>query len=220
MSVVPSNPRDPIVTAVVFDLGGVLIDWNPRYLYRSIFGDEARMERFLAEVATPEWNARQDAGRPWDEAIAELTARFPAEAEAIAAYRGRWEEMLGGVFEDTIAILDELRRRGEVRLLALSNWSSETFAIAHARFPFLDWFEALLISGKVGLAKPDPAIFRLFVDRFGLDPRTTVYIDDSPVNVGAAEALGMIGITFTNADALRVELATRRLVEPVTRGRA
>jgi 2-haloacid dehalogenase len=199
------------VSAVVFDLGGVLIDWNPRYLYRSIFPDEAEMERFLAEVTTQEWNALQDAGRPWDEAIAELTARFPAQAEAIAAYRSRWQEMLGEPFQGTVAILDELRR-DDVRVLALSNWSSETFGIARPRYPFLEWFEAVLISGDVGMAKPDPRIFHLLIDRFRLDPPTTVYVDDSPANVAAADALGMVGLRFRDAETLRVDLARLGLV--------
>jgi 2-haloacid dehalogenase len=197
--------NDPPRT-VVFDLGGVLIDWNPRYLYRSLFdGDDAAMERFLAEVCTQEWNVRQDAGRPWAEAIEELTARFPMERERIAAYRERWDEMLGGAMEPTVEILSDLRRAG-VRLLALSNWSSDTFAVARPRYPFLGWFEGLVISGDVGVAKPDPAIFRILLDRFGLDPAATVYIDDAAANVAAAAELGMRAIRFEDATSLRASL--------------
>jgi 2-haloacid dehalogenase len=201
-------------------LGGVLIDWNPRYLYRSLFdGDDVAMERFLTEVCSPAWNVRQDAGRPWAEAIHELTARFPEERERIAAYRGRWEEMLGGAIEPTVEILSDLRRRG-VRLLALSNWSSDTFAVARPRYPFLEWFEGLLISGDVGLAKPDPAIFHELIDRFGLDPAATVYIDDAAANVAAAAALGMAAVRFEDAASLRAALERMGLLAALAPGRA
>jgi 2-haloacid dehalogenase len=218
-------PDDPemqvnnVPTTVVFDLGGVLIDWNPRYLYRSLFdGDEAAMERFLAEVCSPEWNVRQDAGRAWAEAIDELSARFPEERERIRAYRERWEEMLGGAIEPTVEILAELRSRG-VRLLALSNWSTDTFAVARPRYPFLEWFEGLVISGDVGMAKPDPAIFRYLIDRFGLDPATTVYIDDVVTNVTAAAALGLHAIRFQDAASLRPALERLGLLATAAAGR-
>jgi 2-haloacid dehalogenase len=194
------------ITAVAFDLGGVLIDWNPRYLYRKIFGaHEAAMERFLAEVFTQEWNAMQDAGRSFDEGIAELLAAFPDRADLIAPYQIRWREMLGGAFDGTVAILLELRRAG-IRTYALSNWSAETFPQAKPMYPFLEGMDGILISGEVKLSKPDPAIFRLFLERFHLAPQDTLYIDDNQPNVTVAETLGMTARRFVDADRLRADM--------------
>jgi 2-haloacid dehalogenase len=194
------------ITSVVFDLGGVLIDWNPRYLYRKLFGvDEAAMERFLAEVCTPEWNSRFDAGRPFAEGVAELAAAHPDQAELIRDYALRWEEMLGDAFEGTVAILRELRRAG-FRTYALSNWSAETFPVTRPHYPFLDEMDGILISGEVKVGKPDPAIFREFLRRFDLTPGRTVYIDDWRRNVATAASLGMVAVQFVDAARLREDL--------------
>ena len=194
------------ISAVAFDLGGVLIDWNPRHLYRKLFGpDEAAMERFLAEVCTQEWDAGLDAGRPFAEGVAELVAAHPDQAELISAFQLRWLEMLGEAFEGTVAILRELRRAG-FRTYALSNWSAETFPVARSRYSFLDEMDGILISGEVKLAKPDPAIFRHFLARFSLTAETTVFIDDRESNVTAAAALGMRAILFTDSTRLRTDL--------------
>jgi 2-haloacid dehalogenase len=194
------------ITSVVFDLGGVLIDWNPRHLYRKLFdADEAAMERFLAEVCTPEWNSRFDAGRPLAEGVAELVAVHPEQAELISAYQQRWPEMLGGAFEGTVAILGELRRAG-LRTYALSNWSAETFQVTRPLYPFLEEMDGILVSGEVKLGKPDPAIFREFLRRFNLAPQNTVYIDDWDRNIAVATALGMIAVRFVDAVLLRSEL--------------
>jgi len=203
----PDRPADgPAVSAVVFDLGGVLIDWDPRYLYRSLFGgDEAAMERFLATVCTPEWNRGQDAGRPWSEAIASLVAEHPEHADLIRAFWDRWPETLGDAIDPTVDVLAELRAAG-IPLYALSNWSAETFPIARPRYPFLDWFDGIVISGEVGAAKPDPRIYQALVERHGLDPASLAFVDDVPANVAAAESLGMRGLTFTSAAALRQDL--------------
>jgi 2-haloacid dehalogenase len=199
-------------SAVVFDLGGVLIDWDPRYLYRSLFGgNEEAMETFLAEVTTPEWNQQQDAGRPWTEAIESLSREHPERRELISAYWHRWPETLGEAIEPTVEILGELRRAG-VRLFALSNWSAETFPIARPRYPFLEWFEGIVISGDVRLVKPDARIFRHLLERYGLEPRSSVFIDDSEANVQAARELGMTGIRFADAQTLRRDLAALGLL--------
>jgi 2-haloacid dehalogenase len=190
---------------VVFDLGGVLIDWNPRYLYRQLFDDEADMERFLAEVCSAEWNAGLDAGRPWAEAIAELAERHPKQRALITAYRERWPEMVGGALGDTVEILDELRTHG-LTLYALSNWSSETFPLARQRFDFLGWFDGVVLSGEVGVCKPDPRIFRHLLERYLLAPGRTVFIDDMPHNVTAAAELGMLALHFRGAGELRSDL--------------
>jgi 2-haloacid dehalogenase len=200
-------------TTVVFDLGGVLIDWNPRHLYRKLFGaDEAAMERFLAQVCTPEWNSRLDVGLPFSEAIPELIAAHPDQAELIAAYQTRWSEMLGEAFEGTVEILREIRRAG-YRTYALSNWSAETFPITRPLYPFLDEMDGILISGEVNVSKPNPAIFREFLARFDVWPQKTVYIDDWDLNVTAAEAFGMTAVHFYDAARLRADL--RRLGLPL-----
>jgi 2-haloacid dehalogenase len=163
------------VTGVVFDLGGVLIDWDPRHLYRKLFlEDEPGMERFLAEVCTPEWNAAQDAGRSWAEATALLRARHPDRAELIDAYHLRWPEMLGGPIEGSVAVLRELRAAG-TPLYALTNWSHETFPVALGLYDFLSWFEAIVVSGHERMIKPDPRLYRLLIERHGLQPAELVY---------------------------------------------
>jgi len=199
------------VKAAVFDLGGVLIDWDPRYLYRKLLADEGEVEEFLATVCTPEWNAEQDRGRPFAEGVAELVERHPAHAAAIAAFHERWPEMLGGDIPGAVELLAELRATG-LPLYALTNWSAETFVVARERFAFLDWFDGLLVSGEERIIKPDPAIFELLLDRFGLDPGSTFYVDDSPANVAAAAALGLDAVRFTGPGQLRRDLAARRLL--------
>ena len=196
----------PKPTAVVFDLGGVLIDWNPRYLYRTLFDDEAEMEAFLAEVTTQEWNAQQDAGRPWSEAVEELVAEHPDRRELIEAYWHRWPETLGGAIEGTVEILGELRSRG-TSIYALTNWSAETFPLARPRFPFLEWFDGIVVSGEAKLAKPDPRIFTHLLERFDLEPASTVFIDDSAANVRAAEEAGLIAIQFEDPYQIRRDLS-------------
>jgi 2-haloacid dehalogenase len=197
--------------AVVFDLGGVLIDWDPRYLYRKLLADEEAVEEFLATVCTPEWNAELDRGRPFAEGVAELVERHPAQAAAIAAYHERWPEMLGGEVPGAVAVLADLRAAG-VPLYALTNWSAETFAITRGRFAFLEWFDGVVVSGQERVIKPDPRIFRLLADRFGLDPETTFYVDDSEANVAAARALGFDAVRFTGPERLRRDLEARRLL--------
>jgi 2-haloacid dehalogenase len=192
-------------TAVVFDLGGVLMEWDPRRLYRQLFDDAAAMESFLSEVCTPAWNARLDAGRPWPEAIESLAREFPAQRDLILAYDTRWEEMLGGAIEGTVQILAELRDAG-VPCYALSNWSAAKFALTRPRFPFLEWFEGIVISGDVGASKPDPAIYRVLVERYRLTPSTTALVDDTEPNVLVAADLGFRAIRFLGAPRLRTDL--------------
>jgi 2-haloacid dehalogenase len=199
------------VKAVVFDLGGVLIDWDPRYLYRKLLADEAAVEEFLATVCTPEWNDEQDRGRPFADGVAELVERHPAHAAAIAAYAERWSEMLAGDIPGTVELLAELRAAG-TPLYALTNWSTETFVIARERFEFLSWFDGVVVSGEERLIKPDPAFFRLLLDRFGLAPEATFYVDDSEANVAAARGLGIDAVRFTNPGRLRRALTARRVL--------
>jgi 2-haloacid dehalogenase len=200
-------------TTVVFDLGGVLIDWDPRYLYRQLFDDPDEMESFLAEVTTAEWNAHQDAGRPWAEAIELLVAEHPEQRELIEAFHRRWPEMLAGEIQGTVDVLAELRTAG-LRLVALSNWSAELFPVARDRFEFLTWFEGILLSGEVGVNKPDRQIFEHLIERFEIEPATALFIDDSSANVAGAAALGFRAIHFTDAAALRVVLVRLGLLPP------
>jgi 2-haloacid dehalogenase len=194
------------IEAVVFDLGGVLIDWNPRYLYRRLFGEDSRgMEHFLTRVCTPAWNERQDAGRSWEEAIVELTASHPEHAPMIRAYREQWEEMLGAPLTDTLVILEELRRAG-TPLYALTNWSQYTFPYALERYPFLQWFADIVVSGREGVIKPDPAIFHVLLSRSGVQADRTVFVDDTLKNIEAAARLGFRTVHFANAAQLRREL--------------
>ncbi len=197
--------------AVIFDLGGVLIDWNPRYLYRKLIDDEPEMEAFLTVVCTPEWNEQQDAGRTVADAVAEATARHPDRAELIAAYYERFDEMMSGAIEGTVQVLAELRRNG-TPCFALSNWAAETFSHAERRFAFLDWFDDIVVSGRERLKKPDPAIFSLALRRFGVEAGEAAYIDDAPPNVTAAARIGLHAIQFVGADALRRELTDIRLL--------
>jgi 2-haloacid dehalogenase len=206
----------PHRSVAVFDLGGVLIDWNPRYLYRKLFnGDDVAMEHFLATVCTSSWNAQQDAGRPFAEACASLKLEHPAHSDLIDAWIQRQPEMVTGPIHGTVNILAELRAR-KVPMYALSNWSAETFPLSLNRFDFLHWFQGILLSGEVRLLKPDPRIFQLFFETHSIDPADTVYIDDLKPNVEAAAAFGMHGIIFTDPPALRDELVKLGLLEPMT----
>lgn len=192
---------------VVFDLGGVLLDWNPRYLYRKLFdGDEAAMEAFLIDVCSPDWNLAQDAGRSFDDAIAALMPKHRAWRSHIVAWRDRFGEMIPGALDDTVAVASELKERG-VPLYALTNWPRETFPGQRARFGFMDWFEGIVVSGEEKVAKPDPRIFRVLLERYSLAAGEAVFIDDNPRNAEAAAALGIHGVHFRSAAELRRELA-------------
>ncbi len=200
----------PLNSPILFDLGGVLIDWNPRYLYRKVYG-EAEVEFLLANVCTPEWNLAMDGGRPFAEAIRERQEAWPQYREAIAWWHSRWEEMLAGPIQGTVDILEELDGRGHP-LFALTNWSSETFPLARARFAFLKRFRHIVVSGEVGLVKPDPAIYRLTAERCGFVPGEAVFVDDSPGNVAGALAFGFDAIRFTDPAGLRRSLQERGIL--------
>lgn len=194
------------IDTVIFDLGGVLIDWNPRHLFRKLFDKEEEMEYFLEHVCTGDWNEQQDAGRPFAEAVAEKVASFPEYEPQINAFFDRWPEMLGGPIEDTVAILEQIHQAKEHRLLALTNWSHETWPVAWERYHFLKHFEDILVSGKEKLKKPDPKIYQLLLARNNVDPRRALFIDDSQRNVKAAKKEGIPSIHFTNPTALRTTL--------------
>lgn len=191
---------------IIFDLGGVLIDWNPEYLYRKIFSEEARIKHFLDEVCHSEWNREQDRGRPFAEAVKERIAVHPTYEKEIIAYHERWEEMLGGPITENVAILEELREKPHINLYAITNWSAETFPIAQRKYPFLGYFEDTVVSGELKIVKPDAQIYQTLLDRQPIDPNKAIFIDDVQENIQGAEALGITGIHLTPDTDLRMEL--------------
>lgn len=199
------------VRVVVFDIGNVLIEWDPEHLYRKLIPDAAARADFLARVCTPDWNLEQDRGRRWAEAVAERTALFPEHAALIAAYSDRWGEMVPGEIPGSVAILEALRAAG-VPLYAITNFSTEKFAEAQARFPFLTRFIDVVVSGDEGLLKPDPAIYRRLLDRNGLAAADCLFIDDSEKNVVGARAVGMQAHHFRDAPTLEAALRAEGLL--------
>lgn len=195
----------PPIDALVFDVGGVLLDWDPRYLYRQLFDDEREMERFLSDICTLDWHAAADLGTPVAQSCAELSAQHPQHAELIWAWAHRGEEMIAGQLDPNVELLRELKARG-VRCFALTNMEAETYPVRSRRFGFFQLFDGVVVSGLERVAKPDPVIFERLLDRFDLTPRATLMIDDSPANVAAARAAGMQAIVFTSAAVLRREL--------------
>ncbi len=196
---------------IIFDIGNVLLRWDPRFLYRKIFADEAEMEWFLSHVCNSEWNLEQDRGRSFGEAVRELTIRHPAHAEAIAAYDARWPETLPHAIEESVAILEELQARGTA-LFAVTNFNGEKFRETQARFSFLAHFRDVVVSGDEGLVKPDPAIYRLLMERNSLAASQCLFIDDSEANVRGARAIGMQAHHFRSAAGLRQALAAAALL--------
>jgi 2-haloacid dehalogenase len=194
----------------VFDVGNVLIRWDPRRLFRKLIADPAAMEEFLAKVCHHEWNLEQDRGRPFAEGIAERIALFPDRADLIRAYDERWVETLGGPIDGSVAILEELRAKG-VPTYAITNFSREKFVEARRLHPFLDNFDGIIVSAHERLIKPDPRIYALLCERYGLAPAACIFIDDSRANVEAARAYGMRAHHFEVPEVLRAELKTAGL---------
>lgn len=195
---------------IIFDLGGVLVDWNPKYLYRKIFDTEEEVNYFLDNIATGDWNEEQDAGRSFEDATNELLANFPDEKwrQPILDFYGRWTEMIGGEITGTVSILKELIDDPTYRVLALTNWSSESWPIALDMFDFLHWFEGVLVSGQEGMRKPADEFYQLMMDRYNIKKQAAIFIDDNQRNVDASNAFGLDAILFKNADDLRAELLT------------
>lgn len=197
---------------VIFDLGGVLIDWNPRYLYKKLIADESRMEYFLENICTPDWNEEQDGGRSLADGTNLLLEKHPDWEIEIRAFYGRWEEMLGGILDGTLDILTRIRTSGNYRLYALTNWSAETFPIAQERYEFLGWFEDILVSGAEKMRKPDPKFYQLMIDCFEIEPVSSVFIDDNLRNVMASRKMEIPSIHFKNSEQLEQELKNMGLV--------
>lgn len=194
---------------IIFDLGAVLIDWNPHYLYRKVFKEEAEMLHFLENICTSAWNEEQDGGRSLKEATDLLIVQYPEHAENIRAFYGRWEEMLRGAIEGTVEIFRELKDSNRYKLYALTNWSAETFPIALERFEFLNWFNGIVVSGDEKDRKPFPSFYQVLMDRYQIKPEEALFIDDNLRNVKAAEEIGIPSIHFTSPETLREALKER-----------
>lgn len=194
------------IDAVVFDLGGVLIDWDPRYVYRPLFDDPADMEEFLGSVCTSDWHRAHDLGADITQSCERLALRYPEHRDMIMVWAERGEEMAAGQFDDTVQVLRDVKAAG-VRCYALSNMEPDTFRVRRARFPFMDWFDAHVISGLEGVAKPDRRIFEILLRRHALRPQACVFIDDQARNVAAAREIGLVGLHFSSAARLRQDLS-------------
>jgi 2-haloacid dehalogenase len=193
------------INAVVFDLGGVLIDWNPRHLYRRLFADPGEMEDFLARVCTEDWHREHDLGADIRQSCERLAGDHARYRDMIMAWADRGEEMAAGQFDETVDVLRTLKAAG-LRCYVLSNMEPEAFTVRSARFPFMKWFDGQVISGFEGLAKPDSRIFEVLLARYDLDPEATVFVDDSKRNVEAARDLGFNVVHYTSAQQLSAEL--------------
>lgn len=191
---------------IIFDLGGVLIDWNPEYLYSTIFTNPEEMRWFFTNITTSDWNEEQDAGRSLAEATEDLVKKFPAHEANIRAYYGRWEEMLKGPIHETVEIFRYLKFNTDYKLYALTNWSSETFPRALELYDFLHWFDGKLVSGNEKMRKPFKEIYELLINRFSIDPTTAIYTDDNLRNLPPAQELGIHTIHFQSPAQFKSEL--------------
>ncbi|MEP6950814.1 MAG: HAD family phosphatase [Ginsengibacter sp.] len=200
------------ITTIIFDLGGVLIDWNPRYVYRTIFDSEEKIDWFFENICTNEWNENQDAGRSLNEATEELVAKYPEHAMEIRAYYDRWEEMLGGPVHETVEILRKLKETKKYKIYALTNWSAETFPVALERYDFLHWFDGIVMSGEERTRKPFPEIYQVLLDRFKINSSEAVFIDDSLRNIKGAEDMGIAGIHFKTPRQLLQDLKQSQII--------
>jgi 2-haloacid dehalogenase len=198
------------IDTIIFDFGGVLVDWNPKYVYRQLFEKPEDMHWFLENICTDEWNLEQDRGRPLVEGTAILVRKFPEYEALIRAFYGRWEEMLGGDIGGSVEILFELKRQYPV--YGLTNWSAETFPVALERFDFFKVFDGIVVSGTEKLVKPDSAIFRLILDRYRLKAENALFIDDNIKNIRAAGEMGFHTIHFESPEKLRAELAQMKVI--------
>lgn len=201
------------IDAIIFDLGGVLIDWNPNYVFDKVFdGDEEKKKYFFENICTSDWNEMQDAGRSLKEATETLVAKHPGWKEHIEAYYGRWKEMLGGPIHDTVEIFRQLKESNQYKLYALTNWSAELFPIALERYEFLHWFDGRVVSGEEKMRKPFPEFYQLILNRFGLTPEETLFIDDNLRNIKAAEEIGLRCIVFQSPEQLKKELVAQGIL--------
>lgn len=201
-----------MINTIIFDLGAVLIDWNPDYMYRTIFDDEQEMRDFLATVTTPDWNEEQDAGRTLQEGTEWLIRKHPHHEANIRAFYDRWIEMLGDAFDGTVEIFKELKESNKYKIYALTNWSAETFPLAQQKFDFLNWFDGVVVSGAEKMRKPTPDFYQILLNRYNVKPEESLFIDDNYRNILAAEKLGINSIHFTSPEQLKEELLKRGIL--------
>ncbi|MEX8549230.1 MAG: HAD family hydrolase [Mucilaginibacter sp.] len=195
-----------MINTIIFDLGNVLINWDPKLLYNKLFDSEEKTNHFLEHICTLTWNEEQDAGRSLEAGTKALIEQYPQHKTEIEAYYGRWEEMLNGPIEGTVEIFKKLKATGKYKFYALTNWSAELFPIALREFNFLNWFDGIVVSGDEGIRKPEAAFFQILFDRYQVNPADAVFIDDNLRNVEAARKLGIESIRFTSAEELRESL--------------
>ncbi len=195
-----------MIKNIIFDLGGVLIDWDPKYVYRTIFKTEEEVDWFLNNITTMEWNVEQDGGRTIAEANEILIAQYPEHADNIKIYYDRWEEMLGGPIEENVALFKELKDSEKYKMVALTNWSAETFPVAIDRYGFLGWFDGIVVSGVEKCKKPDRKIYDIILDRYDLVPSESVFIDDNKDNILAAQKLGIKTVHCQTPEQVRNDL--------------
>ncbi|GGD10398.1 HAD family hydrolase [Hyunsoonleella pacifica] len=195
------------IDTIIFDLGGVLIDWNPEYVFLEAFnGNREKMQWFLDNVCTMSWNENQDAGYPITKATEDLVEKFPDYEQYIRMYYGDWENMLSGPIQGTVDILEYLLRLKSYKIVALTNWSAETFPIAQKHFDFLNWFEGIVVSGEEKTRKPYNDIFEITLKRFNIEAETSIFIDDNAKNIETANKLGINGIQFSTPKQLISDL--------------
>ena len=200
------------IDTIIFDLGAVLIDWNPRYLYRKIYKTEAEIDWFLENICTHDWNEKQDAGRSFEEATEELLALHPQHEVAIRAWYGRWQETMNGPIQGTVDIFRELKESGHYKIYALTNWSAETFPWALKKFEFLHWFDGIVVSGVEKTRKPFPDFFQILFDRHDINPATALFIDDNLRNIEGGQALGLPSIHFLSPEQLKTDLQKMKVI--------
>jgi 2-haloacid dehalogenase len=201
-----------MINTIIFDLGAVLIDWNPHYMYRTLFTEEKEMKDFLANICTSDWNEEQDAGRSLQEGTDILVAQYPGHEANIRAFYSRWDEMLGEAFHDTVEIFKQLKESNRYKIYALTNWSAETFPVALQRFDFLGWFDGIVVSGTEKMRKPAPEFYQILLDRYEVNPQEALFIDDNYRNVLAAEKIGIKSVHFTSAEQLTIELTALHIL--------
>lgn len=203
------------IDTIIFDLGGVLIDWNPRYLYNKIFKTEEETNWFLDNICTSEWNDLQDAGRSIAEATAELVAKHPEWEAPIRAWYERWEETISGPIHDTVEVLKYLKDARRHRIYALTNWSAESFPVAKRKFEFLNWFEGIVVSGEEKTRKPFPEFYHILFNRYEVNPSSTLFIDDNIKNVEGGKAVGLQTIHFQSPAQLKAALNELLIMPPL-----
>ncbi|HEY6062941.1 MAG TPA: HAD family phosphatase [Chitinophagaceae bacterium] len=201
------------INTIIFDLGGVLIDWNPEYVFdENYFASSERRDYFFKSICSPEWNENQDAGYPIAKATEERIALFPEWEKEIRDYYGRWTEMLRGPIDETVDIFRKLKQNPGLKIYALTNWSAETFPVALERFDFLQWFDGRVVSGEEKMRKPFPGFYRLLLNRYNVKPGEALLIDDNLRNVKAGELMGIQSIHYKNAIKLKEQLINFRLL--------